>query len=260
VVIEFLNIKKDKFSLRNYKRITPFDKVLRADPFILEYNENTISILYEKQVEGFLGEIWLMYYDLSSRKVTEDKLLIKENYHLSYPFVFKYKNIKYILPEQSQKNSFDYFYYDIFGHYKDKFTLPYKRLSDITLFEKDGYFYAFATQKASILSDVILRLFICKSDMLDVFEEHINSPIRVGSNGGRMAGQIFCFNNELYRPAQNGTSGYGTGISFFKILICTPEVYSESLSYNSNDTMNLQRKLHTFNEFEDISIIDGIEY
>lgn len=219
----YFNKNASRFnSIPFYKSINIFDeenKVLRADPFIVAESNDSIEFIYEKldSSTNFKGVINKASYNFKSKTIEYDIKFIEEEYHLSFPYIYKERSI--ILPEQRQNLSSKYYYYDLEGVKKGFIDLKYKNLTDIVLHKKNDKVYAFATQSIRGLSDSVLRLFLLDND-LNFITEHSSSPICVGQDKSRMAGRIFIHNNKTYRFFQNNLKGYGAnfGVSLIEDL------------------------------------------
>ena len=77
-------------------------------------------------------------------------------------------------------------------------------------------------------------------------------------NNARPAGNIFSYNNELYRPSQDCSKHYGYGIKFNRIDILNENEFSETeidfIEPNWNDKVI---STHTFNFSKSLTIIDA---
>lgn len=255
----YINIGKDPFALRNYRRITPEDNILRADPFILSLSESNVTILYERQHPNKDGEIYKLVYDLRTNETLSDNLFLKKDYHLSFPYTLvDDENTILIFPEQSSSNNDGYTAYKYPTMEEVELSFPYVNLVDIIIYKYKGMRYAFATEKNEVLTNSVLRLFFEKGK--GEFIEHPRSPIFVGSNGGRMASRIQEIDGKIFRLGQNGQAHYGAGISVFEIKHLSTTEYDEEISTTYWPKQGLLKSFHTFDNFKGISVIDGIEY
>jgi hypothetical protein len=233
-------------SLSLYKLYNVFkfnNKILRADPFIIKESSDELIFIYEKldKTTNFKGEIYKTTIDLNTLSIINDQLFLRENYHLSFPFFFDEMNI--ILPEQRKNFNTKYFYYNIEGKIAGYLNLKYINLTDIVLYKKGIYVYAFATHVIRDLSDCILRLFVLNEN-LELINEHICSPICVGQDRSRMAGKLLTLNNKLYRFHQNNLNGYGSDFGISEILIINPHEYEEKIIQYSSKRKNFMNTHH----------------
>ena len=93
-IIKVFNTKK--FTLSK-KRVHTF-----ADPFLISHNDE-LFIFMETQSIGENGKI--KAYKTKDLKSFEDLgIILKEDYHLSYPYVFKNKSEFFLIPESQKAN------------------------------------------------------------------------------------------------------------------------------------------------------------
>ncbi len=69
-----------------------------ADPFIFSYNGQIL--LFAEEYDRFLKKGNIVFFDLKAKKLKATKVL-ETGYHISYPFVFLFNNIVYMLIESS---------------------------------------------------------------------------------------------------------------------------------------------------------------
>jgi hypothetical protein len=72
-----------------------------------------------------------------------------------------------------------------------------------------------------------------------------------------MAGRIFSQNNRWYRPAQDGTNGYGGSVNIYEIIRISPTDYKEKLisSVKPQWAPKLM-KTHTWNVYDNFILAD----
>ena len=136
----------------------------------------------------------------------ENKILLENNFHLSYPFIFKKQNKTYMLTEHSSNGLWLYelksskFGSDFELEAQSIKQLLTGRCIDPTLFHYEGTDYLFITE----MDETKETLFLYISD--DIIKCPLNphpcSPILVDHSFGRSAGRIFV-NNEgkIIRPS-----------------------------------------------------------
>lgn len=139
-------------------------------------------------------------------------VVLDENFHLSYPQVFKYKGEFYMLPETKSSNQVLL--------YKAA-NFPYDwRISDTLIKNR-------SLKDPSLLLSEELNLIVAVDDDLkqymftatslcDSWTEVKKYNKRWG-NETRPGGRFFKVDNNWYLPLQNRTLGYGTGISIYKL-------------------------------------------
>ena len=192
-------------------------KSTMADPFLFQYG-NYLYIFYEIQNDFEHGEIWVSAIDKSGNIINFKKVL-KEDYHLSYPNVFKYENKIYMMPEMGRSGS-TYLFEAIDFPKKWK---KVKRLIDGRLFDPNIIFvddgvFVFGTVNS------ILKMYYSES-LYSEFREVLE--ITSDKKTNRNAGPIISINGSMYRFAQNCHNFYGEDISVHKILNINKSNYVE---------------------------------
>ena len=97
-------------------------------------------------------------------------------------------------------------------------------ITDPTFLRHNGKLWLFGNRKTE--GSNVLRLWSADS-LFGRFTEHLQSPIRISPNGGRMGGNCLTNDSKLYRLGQNFEVDYGDGISVFEIETLDTEHYAE---------------------------------
>ncbi|WP_160722247.1 glucosamine inositolphosphorylceramide transferase family protein [Bacillus sp. USDA818B3_A] len=192
-----------------------------ADPFIITHNSlfyMFFEILDKTTGKGILG--------LAKSKDGEtwkyDRAILKENFHLSYPYVFKSNNEFYMIPESSEANkvllykakNFPYEWEKVSGLIDGKYV-------DSSIFYYKKKWWLFAGKGGK------LHLFF--SDTLEKnWYEHPKSPlIKNNYNITRPGGRVIVDNDIIFRYTQDGKPNYGSAVHLFKITRLSESEYEE---------------------------------
>lgn len=73
-----------------------------ADPLLIEYQSKTVLFLEAFERKTGMGRIACAIID--NGEVGIPKVIIKENFHLSFPMIFEWNNVLYMMPETSTAN------------------------------------------------------------------------------------------------------------------------------------------------------------
>ena len=84
------------------------------------------------------------------------------------------------------------------------------------------------------------------------------SPLNIGFDGNRPAGNIIQHESRIYRLAQNCSQYYGENISVFKITELTPIKYNEMYVKDVEIADNTFKCLHTLNIGVEYVVFDYI--
>ena len=144
-----------------------------------------------------------------------------EPFHMSYPYIFKYKSKFYMCPETCQNK-------DIRIYESDGFPLKWKlkkvimasvSAADTTIFEHSGRWWLFTNIDTTNRGDHCTELFIFHADspLADNWTPHAKNPILVDSRKARMGG-ILRDGETIYRVSQRqGFDLYGKSLAINKI-------------------------------------------
>ena len=189
------------------------------------------------------GNRWYMFFEMynaSTKKgdiglaESEDglhwhyaKRVLEEPFHLSYPFVFKFHDRYYMVPETSSDSSVR-LYEAVDFPYRWRFlrTLfhgaPYR---DVTLYFHENKWWFFASDLTK--TGNILYLYFADS-LEGAWEAHPKSPLYVDDwSKGRQGGRIVSVQGKIIRFAQDGYPYYGKRIRTFEIVKLNPHEYEE---------------------------------
>lgn len=197
-----------------------------ADAFLYS-NEEKMWLFYELQEHLNSKGLLMSVSTTDGINWSSPKLILEENVHLSFPFVFSDKGNVYLIPETSfmhevriykGKNDCTDFRYL-------KTLLSGERYVDSCLYVKDNVYYLFTSVQHEDNS-YTLKLYL-SDDILGVWKEHPCSPISTGKYCERNAGTIVEVDGMLFRPAQNNTKHYATNTHLYKIVELSPTNYCE---------------------------------
>lgn len=201
-------------------RLNKSYQAVAADPFLFAHGER-LYLFYEVKTDHGHGEI-------HAQSMTSDGqwhahgVVLKEQFHLSYPQVFLIDGHIYMLPEAAQSGKVILYEANEFPKkWRPCAVLIDEPMRDPTLVESanDGFFLLASTAQYE------LKLY---------HAEHLTQPFKdlgiVITNDKRVArcaGSIIRLNGQMLRPAQDCSESYGKKISFQSIECLSRSVYSE---------------------------------
>jgi hypothetical protein len=207
-----------------YKSIT--DVVARsvADPFMI-YDDDTWYMFFEIKTEKTrLGQIGLAVSD-DGLRWTYRETILKEDFHLSYPYVFKWENEYYMVPETVQNHSVRLYKASRFPY---QWHFQVNLLSDVDLLDSSilnygGMWWLFTSSPASD----VLHLYRSEN-LVGPWVEHPSSPIVKGDpHRARPAGRVLVLDDSIIRFAQDDSTTYGRSVYAYEIVELTPATYNE---------------------------------
>ena len=230
------------WSIAIYKGISPFDlqpapPVLTnaditdipadfvADPFMLRRDHTWYLFFEVMHSETKLGEIGLATSH-DALNWTYDRIVLKEPFHLSYPYVFEWQNEFYMLPETLNAGAvclykaldFPYNWIQVAELLKGKHADP-------SLLRFNDRWWLF-TCSPPYQHDT-LRLYFA-DELTGPWTEHPKSPlIQNDKCRARPAGRILKLGNRPFRFAQDCALRYGSSVRAFEITNLTKDNYTE---------------------------------
>jgi len=193
-----------------------------ADPFMLRKDGRWYMFLEIFNEASRRGEIALAVSPDANRWQYQG-VVLREPFHLSYPQVFEWNGVYYMLPETRAASAVRLYRATRFP---DEWTFACELLrgpfADSTLVFQDGLWWLFAYQRDNSLS------LYYAPEPIGSWTLHPSSPIVTRSRtASRPAGRIVRFRGSLLRYAQDETSGYGGALRAIQIDEMTTSVYSE---------------------------------
>ena len=199
-----------------------------ADPFMLQA-QGTWHMFFEVMNAGAgRGEI-----GLATSQNTVDwhyqQIVLREPFHLSYPYTFKWNDAYYMVPESYQANSVRLYKAEEFpSHWTFvKTLLEGDEFVDPTIFHLKDRWWLFTDFARPPFYAGVLRLFY--ADRLEgPWAEHPKSPVVEGNPRiARPAGRVVVVNEKLVRFGQECYPTYGTQVRAFEITELSDTQYEE---------------------------------
>jgi hypothetical protein len=186
--------------------------------------------------------------------------VLEEPWHLSYPFVFEQAGQVWMIPESSANRSVILYRADPFPHrwVREAVLLADIEASDATVVQHGGCFWMFAATRdgAGSWSDA-LSLFSAP-DLRGPWTPHAGNPVMVDQASARPAGAMVVRDGTLWRPVQDCTAGYGTGIGLAEVTRLDHEQFEQKVhAVLRPDPSWPGRRFHTLNRAGRLECIDG---
>jgi hypothetical protein len=206
------------------KDVTDVPAEFFADPFVVWENGTWymfFEVLNNLTVKGDIG----LATSQDGFDWTYQQIVLDEPFHLSYPYVFKWGNEYYMIPESCQAHAVNLYIADNFPtQWSLKKTLiPDRKFADSSIFYFNDRWWLFT---AAATGD-ILYLYYAQELMGD-WIEHPASPIVDGDNRiARPAGRVTILKDKIIRYTQDVRYIYGNQVRAFEITELTPTNYRE---------------------------------
>jgi hypothetical protein len=207
--------------------VTDFPISTAADPFI-----------------SFVDGRWYMHFEVLNRLSSKGEIafassadgfdwqygrvVLRESFHLSYPYVFEWRGDMYMVPESGRAKAVRLYravrFPDRWAHAAT--LLEGTRFVDNSLFRYENLWWMF-TDSGSKSSCPVLRLFYA-SELTGPWREHPRSPIiDSDTQVARPAGRVIILNGRPVRFAQSVFPVYGAEVRAFEITELSPQHYRE---------------------------------
>ncbi len=220
--------KKEFGVISEYHRFdSPADGFI-ADPCAVEHNNNILIFCERWAKKTARGHIELIGMT-NEGELLDPVCVLKENWHLSYPYVFKWKNQWWMVPESAEIERVDLYQATRFPY---EWEWHSTLLSDInavdsTLVEINEHWWMWTSTAPQYLDNWdVVKLYMAKSP-LGPWVEHPLSPVVSDVRCARPAGRPFFRDGYWIRPTQDCSQGYGFALNFRRIKRISPTDYDE---------------------------------
>ncbi len=228
-----------------------------ADPFAFADDKGKLHLFFEdyhyRSRRGVISHV-----SYSEGRLGDISTALEEPFHLSYPFLFSYKNNLYCLPESTEKQQIR-----LYQYHPEKEIFTFKKVllddfagADPTLFEYQNKWWLFVTEKR--FSNTHLHIFYADNP-LGEFRPHKQNPVKIDITNARPGGTPFVENGILYRPAQNSAETYGQNVVINKVIKLSENEFEEipHQMVFPEKSSRFNKGLHTFSQVNDFTIFDG---
>jgi len=253
--VGYRDIKRS--SPNTYKKVDALKGQWLADPFLYEY-EGKHYLFVEQYLEG-KQRAAIGVYEFVDGIPVNNKIIIENNYHMSYPCVFYHKGKHYMIPESSANNTIDLYVCDSFPYnWSHKATLlSGEKYVDSTVFFDDEtiYLLSYKSDKSG-WKLVLFELSMDKYKMQKLCEKVYSE------NTGRPAGFLY-HEGMLVRPSQDCRKKYGEALILNEVDVINNKSFEEHPSsfISCRDIVfpiDIQR-IHTLNRDSQYEVVDLFE-
>ncbi len=244
-------------SMHKYKYLVPPKDRFWADPFALRFADRYF-VLFEEYLYA-TGRAHISLLELGrDGSVSEPVVVLKQDYHLSYPFVFRWRGDVWMVPESSANGRVELYRGrpDLSEWTLERVLLDRIHAADATLHPIDGRWWMFVCSTMKGLHNWNeLHLYHADSP-LGPWKPHKRNPVKIDSTNARPAGHLFEANG-LFRPAQDCSIRYGYATAFNRILRLSPTDFAEETVSKILPKWDPRViGTHTYNSADDLTIID----
>jgi len=200
-----------------------------ADPFGLS-NGDLFTVLvefYDYRVKR--GEIHYYSYD-AAWQLKDHGVALKEEFHLSYPQLIRSGEDIFMLPEANQSGHLTlYKAIDFPTTWQPVAVLLNEPVVDATVFHHQQRWWMFYALQGRQGRDQ-REMHVAFADTLSgPWQKHAQNPVRTARNSSRPGGSPFVLDGQLYLPAQDCVTRYGSAINLLRIDRLSPSDFSASI-------------------------------
>ena len=205
------------------KDVTDISAEFVADPFMVKENSwyMFFEVLNARTGQGDIG----LAISNDGLNWVYDQIVLDEPFHLSYPYIFKWKNEYYMIPESYHAKSIRlYKAVDFPTQWSFVSTLVAgSDYVDSSIVHFNDKWWLFAALK----TNDILNLYYA-NELTGPWTEHPMSPIVKGdANIARPGGRIIVLDGRIVRYTQDDDPNYGNQLRAFEITELTTKSYEE---------------------------------
>lgn len=231
-----------------------------ADPFLFDHGGQVFVFCEEFPYSTAKAVISVFTLDAQGRP-TPPRVVLERPYHLSYPLVFRHDGQIWMMPESSTRRTLELYRADPFPDrwVLDRILLEGLEISDATPFEAGGrHFLTAATSDDGGSSWDCLSLFSGPGP-LGPWTRCGDGPALVDASAARPAGRIEKRGDRLWRPAQDCTAGYGSGLALCRIERAGEGDFSQTVAARLRPPSGAPPEgVHTLNSGAGFETIDAV--
>lgn len=229
--VAFIGGSWENANLRKGMQIKNPPKHFLADPFVITKNDRTICFVEDysyKEKRALIAAIEIV--DHETYKMLGP--VIKEPFHMSFPYLFEYQDELYIVPETSEANAIRLYKcieYPLKWEYQKDIMSDVKAV-DSMIFEHEKKWWMLTTMSTKGNEDDASRLlaFYADDPLSDNWIAHEQNPLIFDSNIARNGGILDIESPLPVRGRQKqGFNAYGVALTLARITELTPSSYSE---------------------------------
>lgn len=198
-----------------------------ADPFLVQ-EEATWYLFFEVYNLATAQGDLAVATSRDTKHWQYQQLILDEPFHLSYPYVFKWQDQYYLIPESFEANSIRLYravHFPLRWEFVKTLVDQVERVDNsIVHFNDKWWLFAAPTSNDS------LHLYVA-DDLLGPWREHPKSPIVENNNHiSRPSGRVVVYEGRLFRYTMDVDPDVGTHLIWaFEVTDISPTTYTERL-------------------------------
>lgn len=186
--------------------------------------------------------------------------VLELGHHVSYPFVFERDGSTWMIPESSASKRVELYKCVEFPHRWDlaAVLLDGQEVSDATIVDHQGRLWMFGTLSGAWQSSWDTLQIWTAERLFGPWIPLGSKPVLVDSKGARPAGAFFHRNDELWRPAQDCSTGYGRGLVLARVDQLNLSGFAQTITTTLRPNAAWPGLgIHTVNTAASLEVVDG---
>ena len=250
---------KKNFNISKIIKIPNTKNHWYADPFVVKKKKNHYIFFEDFSLKKRKGSIsCIKINQQNKRKYFKD--VVNENFHLSFPFIFKYNQKYFMIPESRKNNSLRLYKCIKFPNKWKFYKQIIKNINcvDPVIFKWNNNWILLTSKPENEFLYNRLYAYTSKNPISDNWKPLTSGPVIKSNILGRNAGLVQESNKKIYRISQAYLPGnYGAYISVNKVLNIFKNKYSEKKIKNIFPFSKKNIKnIHTLNYVKNFTVFD----
>lgn len=231
-----------------------------ADPFGLWRDGKLYLFAEAYDYRTQCGNIVVFVLD-AALNVIEQRTVLAEPWHLSYPFVFEAEGETWMLPEGYKSGKLALYRATDFPWKWEKvpaFSFPSAAIDATPLFA-EGCWWMFYTPPKPRAARTSVLMLARADNLLGPWQNVTEQPVRQDKSGARMGGTPFLHQGNIVLPTQDCSQTYGGALRLLEIppaSLQMPQFSSGALLQAPASSAPFTDGLHTLSAVGDITLID----
>jgi hypothetical protein len=229
-----------------------------ADPFAVPVAEGFQLLTEEFDYDRYQGYITRALYR-PGLPLGENRVVIDEGVHMSYPFPLLYKDQLYCIPESQRRREVSIYRMQEGNGRWEKAGVLIRDFAaiDPTVIQHEGKWWLFCTCQDDLPE---CKLFLWHAaDLLGPWKPHALHPVKCDVRCSRPGGTPFLHDGQLYRPAQDSSAGYGSALSINRVIRLTEDEFEEETVAHIKPPAGVFYRdgMHTLSAAGGMTVLDG---
>ncbi len=229
VAYYFSDENESGYRFEQLRYLVPPEDRFWADPFAVEYQGRYFIFFEEMPYRTGKGHLMAMEV-FDNAEPSEAQVILEQPYHLSYPFVFDWEGVLYMIPETAENRTVELYRCEAFPQ---RWRLHEILLRDVdavdtTLWREGPRWWMFVNiAEPGVDSTDELHLY-WSATPFGPWVAHRDNPVISDVRCARPAGPLFLRDRILFRPSQDCSLGYGHSVLINRVQVLSEDAYKET--------------------------------